>query len=141
MILAAATATAPERPRPTEYDRFRNHMGAAFANLEEARQESTPGRYTVSEDVTDALRTARVAVYKIGKAIALGYQNSDDSGTYAYSASSLASRGIAALGPFAGVRFKASNAPAGLTDAMRAAHAAFTEARDAVLESLDNMHD
>lgn len=133
--------TAPPRPIPTEYDRFRNHMGAAFAQLEEAKGESRHFDFTTSEDITDAIRTAKVAVYKIEKALDLGYQNSDDSGSYAGSAAEYAEQGIAALQPFAGVRFDEDHQPAGLVEAMATAREQFVTAQEHVLESLQAMHD
>jgi hypothetical protein len=42
MILAAATATAPERPHLTECERFRTHMGAAFANMTDSSSGNLP---------------------------------------------------------------------------------------------------
>jgi hypothetical protein len=138
MQLAATTAA---RPIPTEYDRFRNHMGAAFAQLGEAKSESTWFDFTDSTDVTDAIRTAKVAVYKLEKALDLGYQNSDDSGSYAGSAAEYATAGIEALSPFAGVRFDEHHQPAGLVEAMATAKQNFAQAQSDVLESLSAMHD
>ncbi len=134
-------ATATTRPNPTEYDRFRNHVGAAFAQLEEAKWESKPSTYTEPADVTDALRTAKVAVYKLEKALDLGYQNSDDSGSYAGSAIDAAQAGIDALTPFAGVKFTAPAFPAGLVEALEAANASFGQAQADAMESLHAMHD
>lgn len=82
MILAAATATAPERPHLTECERFRTHMGAAFANLDETRWESNV--------VTDS---------------------------------------------------SSGNLPAGLPEAMTAAHAAFQRAQQDIVESLHATRD
>lgn len=135
-----ATAAVP-RPNPTEYDRFRNHMGAAFAQLEEAKVESRYFDFTDSTDITDAIRTAKTAVYKLEKALDLGYQNSDDSGSYAGSAAEYATAGIDALQPFAGVRFDQDHQPAGLVEAMSTARESFVTAQEHVLESLHAMHD
>lgn len=138
--MLASTATV--RPNPTQYDRFRNHMGAAFAQLEEAKGESRVFDFTSHEDVTDALRTAKVAVYKLEKALDLGYQNSDDSGSYAGYAIDSATAGIEALTPFAGVRFDGREQfPAGFEAAMATARTSFTEAQENVMESLHAMHD
>ena len=132
---------ATTRPAPTEYDRFRNHVGAAFAQLEEAKWESKLSEYTEPADVTDALRTAKVAVYKLEKALDLGYQNSDDSGSYAGSAAETAQAGIDALAPFAGVKFTAPAFPAGLAEALALANASFGQAQEDAMESLHAMHD
>ena len=127
--------------RPTQYDRFRNHMGAAFAQLGEARSESRISQYTEPEDVTDALRTARVASDKIHKALDLGYLNSDDSGSYAWDAGQLTRAGIDALAPFKDARFAAPNFPHGFETAMSTAQQAFSQAQEMVVEALGSMHD
>jgi hypothetical protein len=137
MQLSAATT----RPDPTQYDRFRNHMGAAFAQLEEAKWEAKLSEYTEPADITDALRTAKVAVYKLDKALDLGYQNPDDSGSHAGSAAQNAQAGIDALAPFAGVRFTAPAFPDGLAEALAMANASFIQAQEDVMESLHAMYD
>jgi hypothetical protein len=133
--------TSPQRPTPTEYDRFRNHVGAAFAQLEEAKWESRLSEYTEPADITDALRTAKVAVYKLDKALDLGYQNSDDAGSYAGSAAEYAQAGIDALAPFAGVAFSAPAFPEGLAEAMASAKESFATAQEHAMESLHAMYD
>lgn len=132
---------AAQRPTPTEYDRFRTHVGAAFAQLEEAKWESNLSQYSEPADITDAVRTAKIAVYKLEKALDLGYQNSDDAGGLAGSAAEHAQAGIDALAPFVGVTFAAPAFPAGLAEAMSAANASFTTAQEHVLESLHAMYD
>ena len=135
-----APATTP-RPTPTQYDRFRNHVGAAFAQLEEAKSESRLSEYSEPADVADAIRTAKIAVYKLDKALDLGYQNSDDAGGYAGGAAESAQAGIDALAPFAGVKFTAPAFPEGLAEAMSTARDAFTEAQESALEALHAMYD
>lgn len=132
---------ATVRPIPTEYDRFRNHVGAAFAQLEEATWESRLSEYSEPADVTDALRTAKVAVYKLEKALDLGYQNSDDAGSYAGSAAEYAQAGIDALARFAGVKFTAPAFPEGLAEAMAHAKESFGTAQEHAMESLHAMYD
>ena len=134
-------ATVTTRPRPTEYDRFRTHVGAAFAQLEEAKWESKLSEYTEPADIADALRTAKVAVYKLDKALDLGYQNSDDSGSYAGSAAEHAQAGIDALTPFAGAKFTAPAFPEGLAEALATASASFSQAQQDAIESLHAMYD
>ncbi len=133
--------STPPRPTPTEYDRFRNHVGAAFAQLEEAKWEAHLSDYTEPADVTDALRTAKIAAYKLEKALDLGYQNSDDAGSYAASAAEYATAGVEALAPFAGVKFTAPAFPEGLAEAMVTAKESFTVAQEHAMESLHAMHD
>jgi hypothetical protein len=134
-------AIATTRPNPTQYDRFRNHVGAAFAQLEEAKWESKLSEYTEPADISDAIRSAKVAVYKLDKALDLGYQNSDDSGSYAGSAAEYAQAGIDALAPFVGVKFTAPAFPEGLAEALATANSSFAQAQEDALESLHAMYD